>query len=361
LTKRTTKTLDDLRSEIDAVDQRLLTLLSRRATLAKKIGEAKNRGARTVLDVGREKTVLAAVRAANDGPLDDAAVVAVFREIVSACRASQAPISVAFLGPAGTFSHAAAVKQFGHAAEYAPVETIDDVCKSVETGRCRYGVVPIENTTEGAVTPTLDGLATTTLRVVAEIVVEVDHYLMSKSGDASKIRSIVSHHQPLAQCRRYLAEHYPRIEQQPASSTATAAMLAAKRAGVAAVGSKLAADIYGLAVVAKSIQDVPGNVTRFLVVGSDPQPKPTGDDRTSLVIQVRDQVGVLGRVLQPFTQNKVNLSMIESRPLAGRPWEYRFFIDVGGHVSDRRLARALDEVERIALSTKVLGSYPVAS
>jgi chorismate mutase/prephenate dehydratase len=221
--------------------------------------------------------------------------------------------------------------------------------------------VPIENTTEGAVTPTLDGLATTPLGVVAEILVKVDHCLMSKSGQRSKIRTIVSHHQPLAQCRRYLAEHFAGIEQQAAASTASAAMLAQKKPGVAAIGSRLAAETYGLRVVAKSIQDVPGNVTRFLVIGSDAQPKPTGEDRTSLVIQVRDQVGVLGRVLQPFTQNKVNLSMIESRPLAGRPWEYRFFIDVGGHVTDRRLARALEEVEAIALSTKVLGSYPVAS
>jgi chorismate mutase/prephenate dehydratase len=314
LTKRKTKTLDELRNEIDAVDLRLVSLISRRARLAKQIGLAKSRGSRSVLDVGREKAVFGAIGRANRGPLDDKGVEAIFREIISACRASQGPTSVAFLGPAGTFSHAASVRQFGQSADYEPVATIDDVFNAVEAGRCRYGVVPIENTTEGAVTPTLDALATTSLAVIAEIAVKVDHYLMSKSGDAKKIRCIASHHQPLAQCRRYLAEHYPGTEQQSAASTASAAMLAKSRAGVAAVGSRLAAEIYGLKIVARSIQDDPSNVTRFLVLGSDPQPAPTGDDRTSLVILVRDQVGVLGRVLQPFTKNKVNLSMIESRP-----------------------------------------------
>jgi chorismate mutase/prephenate dehydratase len=358
------KSLPELRKQIDTIDAQILKLLTRRARTAQKIGQAKSVGSKSVLDVGREKAVFAAIRKANgalSSPLANDAVEAIFREIISACRASQEPTSVAFLGPEGTFSHAAVVKQFGHTADFEPVGTIDDVFASVEAGRARYGVVPIENTTEGAVTPTLDALAVTPLGVVAEILVKVDHYLLSKSGDPSKIASIASHHQPLAQCRKYLAEHYPGVEQHATASTATASMLAAKRAGVAAIGSKLAAEIYGLKVVARSIQDVAGNVTRFLVIGADPQPKPSGDDRTSLVSLVRDEGGVLGRVLAPFTGNKVNLSMIESRPLAGRPWEYRFFIDVGGHVSDKRLGRALVEVDDIALSTKVLGSYPVAS
>jgi chorismate mutase/prephenate dehydratase len=362
LAKRATgKSLPELRKQIDTIDEQLLKLLTRRARTAQKIGQAKSVGSKSVLDVGREKAVFAAIRKANPGPLDDNAVEAIFREVISACRATQGPTSVAFLGPTGTFSHAAAVRQFGHSADFQPVGTIDDVFASVEAGRARYGVVPIENTTEGAVTPTLDALATTSLGVVAEILVKVDHYLLSKSGDPSKIRTIISHHQPLAQCRKYLAEHYAGVEQQASASTATAASLAAKRASAAAIASKLAAEIYGLEVVARSIQDVAGNVTRFLVIGADAQPKPSGDDRTSLVILVRDEVGVLGRVLQPFTGNKVNLSMIESRPLPGRPWEYRFFIDVGGHVTDKRLARALAEVDEISLSTKVLGSYPVAS
>lgn len=354
------KSLADLRKEVDILDEKLQRLLERRARLAQRIGQAKNRGAKSVLDVGREKSVLAAVRARNAGPLRDDAVEAVFREIISVCRASQETTSVAFLGPAGTFSNAAAIRQFGHVAEFLSEDTIADVFAAVETGRARYGVVPIENTTEGAVTPTLDALADTPLRIVAELDLKVDPWLLSSSGDRSKVRRIASHPQPLAQCRRYLAQNFPGVPLQPTSSTATAAQAAAAKPGTAAIAGAVAADVYGLKAVAKSIQDEPGNVTRFLVIGSDPQGKATGDDRTSLVVLVRDDVGVLGRILQPFTKHKVNLSMIESRPLLGRPWEYRFFVDVAGHVADKRLARALSEIDEIAISTKVLGSYPVA-
>lgn len=355
------KSLTQLRKEVDLLDEKLQRLLTRRARLAQQIGQAKNRGAKSVLDVAREKSVLRAVRSRNDGPLRDEAVEAVFREIISACRASQEPTSVAFLGPAGTFSNAAAIRQFGHVAAFVSEDTIADVFVAVETGRARYGVVPIENTTEGAVTPTLDALADTSLRIVAELDLKVDPWLLSSTGDRSKVKSIASHPQPLAQCRRYLARNFPGVPLQPMSSTASAAQLAAAKSGTAAIAGAVAADVYGLEVIAKSIQDQPGNVTRFLVIGSDPQGKPSGDDRTSLVVLVRDDVGILGRILQPFTKHEVNLSMIESRPLLGRPWEYRFFVDVAGHVADTRLARALGEIEEIAISTKVLGSYPVAT
>ena len=354
------KTLGDLRAEIDKIDDKLLDLIARRARVAMNIGAMKNRGARSVLDVGRERAVLGRLREANPGPLSNEAVEAVFREIISACRATQEPISVAFLGPEGTFSHTAAIKQFGETAAFQGVSTIGDVFNAVEIGRARYGVVPIENTTEGAVTPTLDALARTPLRVIAEVLVKVDHHLLSKTGDARKIRRIVSHPQPLAQCRRTLAERFPGVALETTSSTATAAAIAAKDGAAAAVASALAARIYGLRTVAAHVHDEPGNVTRFLVVGSDTQPPPSGRDRTSLVISVRDEVGVLGRILQPFAENRVNLSMIESRPLPGRPWEYRFFVDVSGHVDDEALRRALAQVGEMSISTKVLGSYPVA-
>lgn len=355
------KTLTELREDIDAIDGRLVQLISQRARIAQKIGRMKNDGARAVLDTGREREVLETVRANNPGPLAGEAIDGIFREIISACRAAQQPISVAFLGPEGTFSHAAAIRQFGHAAEFQGVKAIADVFAAVESGRARYGVVPIENTTEGAVTPTLDALADTSLRIVAELTIKIDHCLLARDENPAVVRRIVSHPQPLAQCRRYLAETFPRIEPEAATSTAAAARMAASQRGTAAVASELAAEIYGLHVVARRIQDEPGNVTRFIVIGSDPLMKASGRDRTSLVILVRDEVGVLGRILSPFTENKVNLSMIESRPLAGRPWEYRFFVDVSGHCSDRRVARALAAIERIAISTKVLGSYPVAS
>ncbi len=355
------KTLAELRKDIDAIDRQLVHLISRRARVALRIGQTKNAGAHAVLDAGRERAVLEAVRAENPGPLSSEAFEGIFREIISACRAAQQPISVAFLGPEGTFSHAAAIKQFGHAAEFQGVGAIADVFAAVEAGRARYGVVPIENTTEGAVTPTLDALAVTSLGIVAELTVKVDHCLLALDEDPAAVRRIVSHPQPLAQCRRYLAERFPRIEPEAATSTAAAARTAASEPGAAAVASRLAAEIYGLRTVASRIQDEPGNVTRFIVIGSDPSMAASGRDRTSLVISVRDEVGVLGRILAPFTDNKVNLSMIESRPLVGRPWEYRFFVDVSGHVSDRRLARALAEIEKIAISTKVLGSYPVVA
>lgn len=354
------KTLGDLRAEIDKIDDRLLALITRRARVAMSIGAMKNRGARSVLDVGRERAVLRRLRDANEGPLSGDAIEAVFREIISACRATQEPISVAFLGPDGTFSHAAAIKQFGQTAVFQGVSTIGDVFAAVEIGRARYGVVPIENTTEGAVTPTLDALARTPLRVIAEVLVKIDHHLLSKSGDARRVKRIVSHPQPLAQCRRTLAERFPGVPLETASSTAASAEIATKDGSAAAVASALAAEIYGLRSVAAHIHDEPGNVTRFLVIGSDQQQPPTRRDRTSLVISVHDEVGVLGRILQPFAENKVNLSMIESRPLPGRPWEYRFFVDVIGHVDDDALRRALAQVGEISISTKVLGSYPVA-
>lgn len=357
------KTLQELRAEIDDLDLRILRLLSRRADTARQIGRAKSDGAKAVLDLAREKDVIRAIRRANPGPLSAEAVEAVFREIVSACRAAQEPTSVAFLGPLGTFSHAAALKQFGRTAVYVPVDTIADVFTSVEAGRARYGIVPVENTTEGAVTPTLDALADTPLKVIGEVLIRIDHFLVSLSGDRRKIHRIASHPQPLAQCRNYLAREYPGVPLVAAASTAAAAAVAAGDGAVAAIAGRLATQTHGLRVVAASIQDNPANVTRFLVLSDVPADAPqrrTGDDRTSLVVSVHDEVGVLGRVLQPFTTNRINLSMIESRPILGRPWEYRFFLDVTGHVEDKPLARTLARVAKVATSTKVLGSYPVA-
>ncbi|TFH21162.1 MAG: prephenate dehydratase [Myxococcales bacterium] len=360
----TRKTLGELRKEIDSIDARLVALISKRALTAQQIGEAKSAHSRDVLDVAREKAVLRAVRDANTergGPLRGEAMEAIFREIISACRASQQATSVAFLGPEGTFSHAAALKQFGRTGEFHAVDTIADVFTEVEAGRVSYGIAPIENTTEGAVTPTLDALARTTLSISAEVIVKVDHYLMALEAEATSVRRIVSHPQPLAQCRRYLADHYPGVELQETASTAAAARIAAEEEGTAAIASRIAAELYGLEIVAPSIQDQAGNVTRFIVVGEGEILRATGEDRTSLCVSVRDEVGVLGRILAPFTANRVNLSMIESRPLAGRPWEYSFFIDIGGHVSEGKVKRALAQVAKSAISVKVLGSYPVAA
>ncbi|MFQ5478231.1 MAG: prephenate dehydratase [Candidatus Binatia bacterium] len=352
--------LSKLRGDIDGVDRDLVELVSRRAALALEIGKTKSTDAKAVLDVVREKEVLEAIARANPGPLSDRALKAIFREIVSACREAQEPSRVVFLGPCGTFSHEAALKQFGETAVYEPVDTIGDVFVAVENGRAAYGVVPVENTTEGAVTPTLDALARTSLRILAELEVKVDHYLMSVSGDRSKIRRVISHPQPLAQCRRFLGQQLAGVKIEQAASTAAAAQLAARHAGTAAIASRIAAQIYDLKVIVPSIQDSSSNVTRFLVVADTPKSLKGAKNRTSLVVSVRDEVGILERLLRPFAANGVNLSMLESRPLQGRPWEYSFFIDVCGHIEDPDVSAAVAEVEKLSLSTSILGSYPTA-
>jgi chorismate mutase/prephenate dehydratase len=354
-----TKSLAALRKEIDNVDREILDRIAQRGRLAASVGEAKRSSARRVLDVGREQAVLSALAKANPGPLSGDSVKAVFREIISACRASQQPTSVAYLGPKGTFSHAAAVRQFGHGAEFSPASTIAEVFTAVESGRCSFGVVPVENTTEGAVTPTLDSLADTTTGILAELVLKVQHCVLSAEQNPRGVRRIASHPQVLGQCRRYLGEKFPGIETLPTASSAAAAQLAASRKTTLAIGPRLAAEIYGLHVVADSIQDNPSNVTRFLVLGSDAHTQPSGSDRTSVVVTVKDEVGVLEKIIRQFSRNKVNLSMIESRPIVGRAWEYRFFIDVSGHCDEEPVAKALAAVQRLALSVKVLGSYPV--
>lgn len=354
------KSLAELRSAVDDVDRRILDLIVRRAALAKAIGEAKAAGNHSVLDVAREKQVLAAIRKANPGPLRDEAVEAIFREVISACRGVQSRMTVAFLGPPGTYSHEAAVRQFGSNVKFDSCDSIAEIFTAVESARAAFGIVPVENTTEGAVTPTLDALADTTATILAELVLKIDHCLMAKGIDRAAITRIASHPQPLAQCKRYLAEHCPGIEQVATASTTAAAKLAMSEKGTAAIGSCLAATLYGLDVLARSIQDNAANVTRFLVIGPSQKTKPTGHDRTSLVVTVKDEVGILERIIRQFSRNRVNLSMIESRPLVGRSWEYRFFVDVNGHANDEPVARALESLQRIALSVKVLGSYPVA-
>lgn len=356
---QTKKSLAALRKEIDKVDHEILARLSRRGRLAALVGEAKRNTARRVLDVGREQAVLGALADANPGPLSGDSVKAVFREIISACRATQQPTSVAYLGPEGTFSHAAAIRQFGHGAEFSAVSTIAEVFTAVESGRCSFGVVPVENTTEGAVTPTLDCLAETTTGILAELVVKVQHCLLAQTANPRGARRVASHPQALGQCRRYLAEAFPGVETLPTASSAAAAKMASTAKTTLAIAPRLAAEIYGLKVVAESIQDNPNNVTRFLVLGSDAHTQPSGTDRTSVVVTVKDEVGILEKIIRQFSRNEVNLSMIESRPIVGRAWEYRFFIDVTGHCDEAPVSKALAAVQRLALSVKVLGSYPV--
>lgn len=346
------------RSEIDRIDQRLLALLNQRARVAQRIGRQKVRRNSSVYVPERERHVLARVVAANEGPLPARAVRGIFREIISASRGVEAPLRVAYLGPEATFTHAAARTQFGAIAYYEPVDSIPDVFHAVEGGGADVGVVPVENSTEGAVGRTLDMFVDSPLKICAEIELKVRHCLLSRGEDLQGIRRIVSHPQSLAQCRRWLATSCPTVPTEAVSSNGRAAQIAAEEDGVAAIAGAMAAEQYGLGVVAEGIQDDPNNVTRFLVLAAEDAPSATGADKTSILFTVRDEVGVLQRMLLPFARNRIGLCGIESRPLRGRPWEYVFFLDMRGHRRQAPLRRALSELERHCLALKVLGSYP---
>jgi chorismate mutase/prephenate dehydratase len=350
--------LERLRGEIDRVDERLLTALNERARLAREIG---------TLKVGqayrpeREAHVLRRIKERNPGPLSSETVALLFREIMSACLALERPITVAYLGPKGTFSERAALKHFGLAAAALPTPSIDEVFRAVESGSADFGVVPVENSTEGAVGRSLDLMPQTPMKVCGEVVVRIHHHLMSKStpGDLGEIRRVFSHGQSLAQCHEWLNANLPKAERVAVASNAEAARRAAEEAGSAAVAGEMAAEHYGLGILASNIEDEPNNTTRFLVLG-DYQPKASGRDKTSLVLSARNRAGAVYEMLTPFATRGVSMTKFESRPSRVALWEYLFFVDIEGHRDDANVASALAEVERIAGYMKVLGSYPAA-
>ncbi len=350
-----------LRRHIDRIDDQLLRLLNQRADLALAIAEQKARTNSNVYAPGREKGVLVRLTRANPGPLPAPSVRAIFREIISASRSLEKSLTIAYLGPAATYAHLAARQQFGAAAEYRSSSTIAEVFADVESGRADLGVVPVENSTEGMVAHTLDRLVESTLRICAEVSLPIRHCLLARDGTAiDALERVVAHPQALAQCRRWLAVHLAGVPTEEESSNARAAERARDHAGTAAIAAEAAAEVYGLRVLAAGVQDEPGNLTRFLVLGPHDAEAPSGDDKTSLVLSVRDEVGVLARMLKPFATHRIDLIKIESRPLRERPWEYFFFLDLKGHRRERRVQRALGEVERSALRLKILGSYPAA-
>jgi len=354
-------TIAALRRQIDRLDDRLLALLNRRARLAQAVGAAKARAHTDVYAPGREKGVLARLVRANRGPLTAEHVRAIFREVISASRSLEDRLRVAYFGQQASFAHLAAMAQFGGAAEYRAAGTIEEVFHDVENGRTHLGVVPVENSTEGAVFRTLDLLVDSPLAICAEITLPIRHCLLARRGTTlARVRRVTAHPQALAQCRQWLAAHLPAVPQLEAASNASGAERAAGEAGTAAIAAEAAGEVYGLAVLAHGIQDDAGNTTRFLVLGASDSPDPSGDDKTSLVVSVRDEVGVLAKLLRPFAQHGIDLIKIESRPLRERPWEYYFFLDLRGHRSEARVARALAAVARRALRAKVLGSYPAA-
>ncbi|MFW5868467.1 MAG: prephenate dehydratase [Armatimonadota bacterium] len=348
--------LDELRSKIDQIDAKLLDLLVERAKMASRIGEAKEATDSVVYAPNREAELLRALTNNELGPLGPASVEAVFREIVSACRGLQQVPSVAFLGPEHTFTHLAARKRFGHRAQFSPAGSIGDIFNAVESHQADFGVAPIQNSTEGVVGLTLDCLLDTPLRICAEIYVQINHFLAG-SGGIDEIRQVRSHPQVLAQCRQWLRENLPGVEQVATSSSSAAAAEVEGDRSAAAICTREAAGAQGLEVLAEHIEDLADNRTRFFVVGDIDVP-PTGEDKTSVVFSTPHRAGALHRALSAFFLYEINLTMIQSRPARGRLWEYVFFVDFEGHRDDPAAAAALKQLSEFCPLVKVLGSYP---
>ena len=350
-----TDSLADIRRKIDALDARLVKLISARAKIAQQVGKIKN--GVMVYRPDREAQVLRRVSALNTGPMSGAGLRRIYSEIMSACRALEDLLAVAYLGPQGTYSQEAAIRHFGSSIELRSCITIDDVFKQVETGAIGYGVVPVENSTDGAIGRTLDLLLTTPAKVCGEIMLPVRQCLMSKAKNRAAIRKIYSHTQSLAQCQHWLARYLPGAEQIAVVSNAEAARLAARDAKSAAIASKTAAALYQLNLLAHNIQDEARNTTRFLVLARE-EVAPSGCDKTSLILSTRNVPGAIHDLLSPLAKNSVSMTRLESRPAKTGLWEYMFYIDIEGHASDARVARALLEIERKASFVKNLGSYP---
>ncbi len=351
------ESVDALRKKIDRVDSRIVALLNERASLALKIGSQKNRTGRPVYVASREREIYRQVSDANTGPLPASSIRAVFREVLSACRGIETRMKVAFFGPEATFTHMAAQRHFGGAVRYSPERTINDVFREVGAGNADYGVVPIENSTEGVVTHTLDLLQESNVQICGEVSVDIELCLLSRSGRTKDVRRILSHSHALGQCRRWLAAHFPGAAVEEVSSTAQAAREARTDREVAAVSSRLAAEVYGIKIVQANIADNHDNITRFFVIGDDP-PSPTGEDKTSIAFAAKDRVGVLHDMLAPFAKHNINLTKIESRPSRQKAWEYVFFIDFKGHQQEPRVKRALDQLSDSCVFLRILGSYP---
>lgn len=348
-----------LREKIDSFDAKILDLLAKRGQAAAKIGKIKESEGIEVYVPSRERQVFEHIRKINEGPYNDTALFAIYREIISATRALEQPTHVAFLGPIATFTHVAAVRHFGNSTVYEPQRDISLVFDAVEKGHADYGVVPVENSTEGVVNYTLDKFVESELKICSEVVISIAQNLLSVESSIENIKKVYSHPQALAQCRRWLTLNLPHAKLIETESTALAAETVAKEKHAAAISSELAADLYGLNVLVSDVQDQANNLTRFLVVGHE-QAQKTGQDKTSIVFVGKHKAGVLYDLLKPFSLNKVNLTKIESRPLKRRAWDYMFFVDMEGHITERKIQKSLQELQEHCETVKVLGSYPKA-
>ena len=350
--------LESVRKKIDSVDEKLVKLLNERTRYALEIGKLKKKDGKSIYVPAREKQVMARVSKLSGGPLAEKSIRAIYREIMSAALALEKNIKVAYMGPPSTFSHQAARSRFGGSVDYLSCETISDVFDAVEKQMADYGVVPVENSTEGAVTYTLDRMTETSVKICAELYLPVSQNLLSKLPRAG-IKKLYSHPQVLGQCRQWLQREMAGVDLIPVASTARAAELAAKEEGAGALASSLAAEIYGLNILESDVQDLSGNTTRFLVIGNS-QNLPTGEDKTSLLFAVQHKAGALYGALESFKKFGLNMTKIESRPSRSKRWDYFFFVDVEGHAEDKQLKKALLDLTRHCSLLTVLGSYPRA-
>ncbi len=349
--------LDKLRIKIDEIDDKLLDLLNKRAKTVLEIANIKRNEKVKFYSPERERLILERLIAKNKGPFPNDALKALYREILSASLSLEEPLKVACLGPLATFTHLAALRHFGSSASFIPVDSIKMVFDNVDANKAEYGVVPIENSSEGVISHTLDMFMDFDLKVSSEIILVVTHNLLSKQSDKSKIKRIYSHPQASAQCRRWLESNMPGISILESTSTARAAELASKDRESAAIASELAAKNYDLYFIERSIEDSRHNVTRFLVISKE-FPSITGNDKTSIMFSLKDRPGALYEILLPFKKNKINLTKIESRPSKRKAWEYIFFVDMEGHIENKKVKKAIESVKEGCLYLKILGSYP---
>lgn len=347
----------NLRNQIDHLDEEILARLAERARYAQRIGTIKQGN---LYRPEREAQVLRRLAEANPGPLPDAAVQTIFREIMSACLALEQPLKVGYLGPAGTFSESASRKHFGSAPNFLPLATIDDVFRAVEAGNVDYGVVPVENSTEGAVGGTLDLLLANPLKICGEVNLRIHQQLLSRADGIGAAKRLYSHAQSLAQCHEWLNRNLAHLPRVPVASNAEAARLAAEDPESCAIAGEAAAELYGLKVLAANIEDDPNNTTRFLVIARH-DAGPSGQDRTSLVCSAPNRPGAMHALLEPFARHGVSMTKLQSRPARAGLWEYVFYIDIEGHQSEAPVAAALQELNERAAFVKILGSYPVAA
>lgn len=355
--------LAKLRQQIDGIDQQLLDLISARARCAQEVAAVKKNGGDSIADFyrpEREAQVLRRVMENNNGPFANEEVARLFREIMSACLALEHPVRVAFLGPEGTFTQQAALKHFGHSAISIPMMTIDEVFREVEAGAAEFGVVPVENSSEGIVNYTLDNFFESSLKICGEVALRIhQHLLVSDITKTENISRIYSHPQSLAQCRKWLDSRYPKAERIGVTSNSEAAKRVKGEWNAAAIAGEMAADLYDLKILAEKIEDSPDNSTRFLILGTREVP-PSGQDKTSIIAAMRNEPGALYDLLEPLRRHKVDMTSIESRPSKTGKWNYYFFIDFTGHQQDDNVKAALGEIGQCASELKMLGSYPKA-